>query len=831
MSSQWDLSWGRFGRSAALGLAVALVAPVTAAQDAVIEQTIPVEGIVAIEVPAAEPEAKSSTQVLDDVVVTARRRQERNVDVPISLAVLDGETLGNAGLTLATDIQERVAGLIVSMPNARLTSYTIRGLGSSSANDGIESSVGLFLDGVYLGRQGLSMFDLIDLDRVEVLRGPQGTLFGKNTTAGAVNIVTSAPTDSFETRGEITIGDRGARQLRGSINDSLIDGELAGRLTGYLSQRDGIIDNVYDGSTLNDRNKGGLRGQLLWTPSTALSGRFIAEYGDSDENCCVYPLSAPVRRDVQLRDEFMEYTRIGTDPADRVTDSDAPTHSTMRQKAASAEFNWDISDSLRLTSISAYRDWYFLPINDDATSLELASTSTLNDHQQYSQEFRFTHTSDDVDTVFGLFYIHQRLDGLERVILGRDTVGWVFGGVIRGYVPFATESNTGPALYAVIPPESLEGLTVDTSYFQSSDSVAGFASADWHLTDRIDLAAGLRYTYEWKRAAVDRTRYGGDPEASALAAGDPILAILDQALGTDLASLGFNGIIDDVAGGEYERANTYEEGDYSGQLSLSYKLTPDALVYISGARGYKGGGINLGFTGETIKPLFRPEQATSFEAGVKARLFENSWSLALTVYHTDIRDYQALTFDNERTLLANPRQINLLNVGEVRLRGAELEAYGFLAEGLMARIGVAYSDAVTTEFPNAPNEDTRENDKDLSGETLYNAPRWSGNAGLEYSYLFNAGVEAYAGLDYMIRSEYFGTVDHGRSSYIEGYGLGNVRVGLRNNSRSWDVSLWARNALDEDYVATVAPLYGVGDYGAVPGDPLSYGATLRVRWP
>ncbi|HEY1077937.1 MAG TPA: TonB-dependent receptor [Fontimonas sp.] len=829
--------WGRY--CLLLGLVGALVATSARADDASavqegaapVEETVPVETLRPAEPAEPAAAARSGTQVLDDVVVTARRRQERNVDVPISLAVLDGEALGNAGLTLATDIQERVAGLIVSMPNPRLTSYTIRGLGSSSANDGIESSVGLFLDGVYLGRQGLSMFDLIDLDRVEVLRGPQGTLFGKNTTAGAINIVTALPHDGFEVRGEATVGDQGAQQLRASINDSLIDGELAGRLTGYLSQRDGIVDNIYDGSTLNDRNKSGVRGQLLWTPSAGLSGRFIAEYGDSDERCCVYPLTAPVRRDVQLRDDFMEYERIGTDPAERRTDSDAPTSSKMRQKAASAEFNWDLSESLRLTSISGVRDWYFLPLNDDATSLELASTSTLNEHRQYSQEFRLTHSGDRVDTVIGLFYIHQRLDGLEQVILGRDTVGWVFGGVIRGYVPFATESNTGPALYAVIPPESLEGLTVDTSYFQSSDSVAGFASADWHLTDRLDLGAGLRYTYEWKRAAVDRTRYGGDPDASVLAAGDPILAILDEALGTDLASLGFNGIIDDVAGGEYERANDYEEGDYSGQLSLSYKLAPDAQVYISGARGYKGGGINLGFTGESIKPTFKPEQATSVEAGVKARLFDNSWSLALTVYHTDIKDYQALTFDNERTLLSNPRQINLLNVGKVRLQGVEFEAYGFLAAGLMARIGVAYSDAVTVSFPNAPNEDTRENDKDLSGETLYNAPRWSGNAGLEYSILFDAGLESYIGLDYMVRSEYYGTVDRGRSSFIDGYGLGNARLGLRSQSRSWDVSVWARNVLDEDYVAAVAPLYGVGDYGAVPGDPLAYGATLRVRWP
>ncbi|HVT35056.1 MAG TPA: TonB-dependent receptor, partial [Nevskiaceae bacterium] len=395
---------------------------------------------------AAPAEARAQAQTLDDVVVTARRRQERSLDVPISLAVLDGQALGEAGLTLPTDIQERVPGLVVSVPNARLTTYTIRGLGSSSANDGIESSVGLFLDGVYLGRQGLSIFDLIDLERVEILRGPQGTLFGKNTTAGAISIVTRAPTDQYEGNVEGTVGSIGARQLRAAINGPLLDGTLAGRLTGYVSRRDGTVFNVYDGNTLNDRNKFGLRGQLLWTPRADLSVRFIAEHAEQHENCCVFPLTAPVRAAVQARDDYMEYLRVGTNPYDHLVDSDAPTRSDQRQQALSAELNWDLGALGQLTSISAWRDWHFVPLNDDATSLRLASTSTGDHHRQLSEELRLASSFDHVDVVGGLYYLHQHLDGLERVILGKDTVGWVFGGLIRQKVlPFATQSNTGPA--------------------------------------------------------------------------------------------------------------------------------------------------------------------------------------------------------------------------------------------------------------------------------------------------------------------------------------------------------------------------------------------------
>lgn len=794
--------------------------------------------------PSPEGGEPTATQQIDEVVVTARRKQERAIEVPISMAVLDGEQLGEAQLTLATDIQERVPGLVVSVPNPRLTTFAIRGLGSSSANDGIESSVGLFLDGVYLGRQGLSIFDLIDLDRVEILRGPQGTLFGKNTTAGAISIVTAAPSEEYEARVEGTLSNLHGRQLRASINDGLMEGELAGRLTGYLTQRDGNITNVFNDQTLNARDKHGLRGQLRWTPAEDLTGRFIAEYGSFDEQCCVYPLTAPVRNAVIQRDAYMEYTRIGTNPFERQTDSDAPTRSEMTQKALSAEFVWDLAANHQLTSLTAWRDWYFLPTNDDATSLHLAYTGTLNRHRQISQEFRLNSEFDDIEVVSGLFYLRQRLRGLEKVILGDDTVGWVFGGLLREYSDAdATESNTGPALYAVIPPETLDGLTVDTAYFQMTQSVAAFGAVDWHLSEQLDWSLGLRYTYEKKDSAVDRTRYGGNPDATILSAGDPaleaaqpalpllepVISVIETAIQTQLPTRGFSGILDDVAGGEYSRATRYNEGDFSGQTALSYEWAEDLVTYVSAALGYKGGGINLGFTGESVTPTFRPERATSYEMGLKTRLFERAVSLSLAAYHTRVKDYQALTFDEEQTLLQNPRQINLLNVGRVRLQGVELESYGYAAEGLRFRAGLAYSDAVTVDFPNAPNEDTRENNKNLSGKQLYNAPRWTSTAGLEYSYLSARDLDLFAGYDYSYRSGYWGTVEHGRASYIEGYSLSNARLGLRSGDRLWDISVWCRNLYDRDYLATVYPLYGVGDYGAVPADPRTYGLTLRMQ--
>ena len=775
--------------------------------------------------PAATKESKVELQA---VYVTARRKKERLEEVPISLAVLDGKALGEAGLTLPTDIQERVPGLVVSVPNARLTSYTIRGLGSSSANDGIESSVGLFLDGVYLGRQGLSIFDLVDLERVEVLRGPQGTLFGKNTTAGAINIVTRAPTRTFEASLDGSAGNFGFRQLRGSLNGALPGEDWSGRLTGYLTRREGLIRNVFDGSDLNARDKYGLRGQLGWAPREGLSGRFIAEFGETAEDCCAYPLVGPVRPAVAERDAYMEYTRPSVNAFDRLADADQPTRTNVRQKALAAEFNWEINPRHKLVSLSAVRDWFFLPQNDDATSLHLAFTSTLNQHRQYSQEFRLDSDFEAFDSTVGLFYIRQDFAGRERVILGDEIGGWVFGGLIRQNVwPDATISNSGPALYAVIPPETLDGTTITTPYTQLSDSLAGFASLSWHLGERLDLTTGLRYTQEWKEAEVSRTRTGGNPGASPLSLTDN-LTPLGMLIGQDLSPFTFGGLLDDVAGGDFQRANKRREGNWSGQVALSYKFQPRLIGYASAARGYKSGGINLGVTGESVQPTFKPEQATSFELGLKGRLFKR-FGFSSAVYYTDIRDYQALTFDDEQTLLPNPRQTNLLNVGKVRLRGVEFDLQGYLLAGLRGRLGAAYNDAISTEFPNAPDEDTRGNDKDLSGKTLYNAPRWTGTAGLEYIHGSAGGRELVLAWDYSLRSSYYGTVERGRATRIESYDLSNARIGLRGR-RLWDVSVWVRNVFDEDYTASVYPLYGVGDYGAFAGDARTYGATLRLNF-
>ena len=652
------------------------------AQAAETTATIPVQTLP--EARAPEPNAEQAVaqpEGLDTVVVTARRKKEKADAVPISMVVLDGAKLAEAGLYRPQDIQERVPGLVVSVPNPRLTSYTIRGLGSSSANDGIESSVGLFLDGVYLGRQGLSIFDLVDLDRIEVLRGPQGTLFGKNTTAGAFNIVTKAPTPEFSALLEGSRGNLGYQQLRGSLNGGLIGSTLSARLTGYLTRRDGTIENLFDDRKFQGQHKEGLRGQLLFAPSETLRSRLIVEYGQADEQCCVFLLTA-YRDVIRQRDAYIEYQREPTDPYARKVQYDSRVAIELRQKAASNELTWSFGEdaAYTLTSITAWRDWRFTPFNDEATSREIVPLSgSINHHRQVSQELRLASKIGAFDWTGGMFLIEQKLDALDRFVVGKELIPWAFGGVLRTQTGLPlTRSNSGLLFDLVTPGENAAGAANLTSGAQTSRSGALFGNVDWHLTPKFDTSFGLRFTRELKRGSVVRTRRSPmnnatvDPTNPASFPQLPTAVL--QAVGVnDPRNVTLDTILDQVIGGPYSRQSSYSEGQFSGQLSLGYQWLPNLRSYFTAARGYKGGGLNLGVIGGSVQETFRPEIATSFELGVKSQFFRRRLGVNAAVYHTIVRDYQALTFDNEPALFPNPAQVNLLNVGKVRLQGIELD--------------------------------------------------------------------------------------------------------------------------------------------------------------
>lgn len=765
---------------------------------------------------------------INTIVITARRLEESAQEVPVSVVNVTGRSLEQAGITTAQELQNVVSGLQVMVPNPRLAQFTLRGLGSSSFNEGLESSVGFFVDGVYLGRQSMSITDLIDIERIEVARGPQGTLFGKNATAGTIHVITQKPQFTPETLMEVSAGSFNTLNVRGTTTGPLSD-TLAVRLTGWHNERDGLLENRRNGEFYNDRQREGLRGQLLWTPTSRLSTRVIAELSRVDELCCGFPLKGEPSKSIKASDEYVLYQRPSGNPFDRIGDYDVRPSSKVEQYAVSSETQWDFSLRHRLVSLSAYRHFQFQPLSDDNTSLDLVQGGTSTTSEQFSQELRIDSRWRKAESVFGLYYLNQTTQGAEYGLLGKDITQWVFGGLIRQQLPFANRNNTGLLLNALIPPETLAGMQVDTPFSQRTNSVGAFGSLNWHVTDQLDLSAGLRYTYEWKDTEVSRQRSGGNPNASPLALTNN-LAPLGQLLGINLGAVTFNQLLDDSVGGEFERQLAIKEGAISGHAGVSWKWSPMVMNYLTYSRGVKSGGVNLGVTGERVQPTFRPETVDSFELGLKSLWWDERLLFNVAAYHALVTDYQALTFDESSTILANPRLNNLLNVGKVSLTGVDLDLQLALPRQWEVRAGISYNRAITEDFTNAPDEDTLENTRDLSGEPLANAPRWSGNVGVNKQWLLDGGYTAYLATDYHYRSRFNTTLERSRNAFVEGYGVAGARLGLQAKA-GWDASLWVRNVFNEDYIAAIQTLYGVGAYGAFAGEPRFIGGTLRLIWP
>lgn len=786
--------------------------------------------------PLPDPtERREAALQLPTLVITARRSEEKSQDVPGSVAVIAGDELERGGFHSVQDLPQQVAGMVVAQPNPRLTNISIRGLGAIPFNDGLESSTGVVVDGVYVGPQSFAALDQMDIERVEVLRGPQGTLFGKNTTGGIVQLITRTPTPAFEAAFKPSVGSLDARSWQGLLNTPIIAGELAGRVTAFSDHHDGWLRNIFNGDDLNAKDRHGLRGQLLWTPNPDWKGRFIADWNHQDESCCVYPLITPIKPLIANRDGYMEYTRPSLNPFDRVVDEDenAQFRNRLDQHRLSAEITRQLGERHQLVSVSALNRWDFTPSAGDYTSLLIVRNSGVSDaHDILSQELRLHSHFDQFDTIAGLYYYQQETRGNDFLVAGPDLVRWVLGGLVRERVPTATYSNSGAALDAAVPPETYDGFTQNTPFEQRSRSIAAFGSADWHATRQLTLTAGLRYTRDRKHATVQRSLTGGQPQQSPANFLDVLRTVTatanqSPAPTTPVPNVSVTEII---FGHEFQADDRYDDDHWTGQLAARYALNDDTNLYALAAQGYKAGGINLGVTDPGTPRTFGPELALSYELGVKGNTAGERIGYSLATYRTDIDGFQALTFHSTSGLVPSHRLNQILNVSQVALRGAELELSGYVLPRLLGRFGLAYSKATTVDFTNAPDEKTQKNTKDLSGQQLFNAPLWTGTVGLNWSQPLTAIYQLNVDTTVSYASEYNGVVEKADNTIVAAHSVTNLGIGLANHPQQWELRLWSRNLWDENYLNSFFPLYGIGHYGALASTPRMVGLSFQLRW-
>lgn len=752
----------------------------------------------------------SVRSTIEEVVVTARRRDESAQDVPIALSVVSSEALAATGAFNLTEVQRLAPSLQIMALNPRNTNINIRGLGANVAlaNDGLENGVGVYIDNVYYGRPGQSQFDLIDLQQIEVLRGPQGTLFGKNTTAGAVNITTSKPSIESSIQAEGTYANEGYRQLRTSLTGPLVDETLAYRLTIGYTERGGLVDNVHTGQESNDYVNETVRGQLLYQPTDDVEVRIIGDYSSQESNGVAQSIAGvfdTYNNGTKIANNFNDriaragYTPVSIDPYDRKVDLEAHYQANMESYGLSAQVDWQLEDS-KLTSITAYRGWNWNPGNDmDGTSLSVLPIAEQSNRQrQFSQEIRLASNGNElVDYVAGVYYLWQRNTAEADRFYGTDAGTWFLPN-LPAHVSNAALGNFGGSSF-------LEPTT---------HSYAAFGQLAWHLSEKWELTTGLRYTYEDKEGVYRQAPSGGDLSGLTPTEVATVNAVRNNFYGTQ----------------DYVTERTDES--VSGLISLSYAITDDVLAYASYSRGGKSGGLNLTNLPAGVESSVDPETVDNYEIGLKSQWLDSRLTANLAVFNTEIDKYQS-SITEARSDGSSVTYI--ASAGKVRSRGAELDLSYQINDYLSVNSSVAYTEATFLDYANAQQAPEREylgKIQDLTGEKLPGVPVLAWNIGLNATlpldHVFN-DVELYGNANYAYRDGYNTVATKSIHAELDDLGLLSARVGLRTYDGHWDLSLWAKNLTNEDYLNTMS----VDNSGLVLGvvaEPRLIGATLRANF-
>lgn len=753
-----------------------------------------------------------SSSSLDEVTVTARRRSEEVQEIPIPIAVIGAKELDNSTSFNVNRVKELVPSVQLYSSNPRNTTLNIRGLGSTFGltNDGIDPGVGFYVDGVYYARPAATTLDFIDVEQIEVLRGPQGTLFGKNTTAGTFNISSRQPT--FVTTGifEQSFGNFGFIQTKASISGPLVKDKLAARLSFTGTHRDGTIYNVATEDHTNTLNNQGVRGQLLYLPTDRISIAFAGDYTRQrpDGYAQVYAGTAPTQRP-----EFRQFEQIIADlnydlpsrnPFDRVIDTNTPWRSNQDMGGVSLNADFKIGKGT-LTSTTAWRTWKWGPSNDrDFTGLNAINKSQAPSiHHQWSQELRYSgDINERLNGTIGLFAFYQQLDpdGSHTLEAGSDQ--WRF-----------VQNNQNPLWQT---PGLLDGLSQETKPSFRNFSGALFSQLDWKITGKLIATPGIRLNYDQKAVDFEQTVSGG------LKTSDPELIALQNRVFSPLA------FQVDV-----------EDWNVSGQLGLRYAFNKRAMAYATYSYGFKPVGLNLGGipteNGEPVLDLavVQPERVSHFEVGFKTKPLSNS-TLNFTVFNTDIFDYQTTVRSAEIGVIRG----YLANAEQVRASGAELEVTYSLPRHFRFTTSVSYTDGEYVKFTNAPVplEETGIGGnelKDISGGILPGISKWSFATGIEaftIGKLIGQEGAFFIGSDVFYRSAFSSNPTPSDYLNIDGYALINARFGFRTQE-GITVYVWSRNLANTDYFEQLLAAGGnAGHYAGVLGDPRTYGVTLRYNF-
>jgi outer membrane receptor protein involved in Fe transport len=816
---------------------------------------------------ALAAEATSNAPVLEEIIVTAQKRSENLQDVPISVVAINAQQVQDAGITNIRNMAILTPGLTVtSEGNEAITTVRIRGIGTVGDNPGLESSVGVNIDGVYRPRNGVAFGDLGEIEQIEVLYGPQGELFGKNTSAGVINVTTKRPSNTFGATAELTGGNFTAMEARASVTGPLSD-TVAGRLyagfqqnKGWLSVVNGVGPSTQNNT--NNRHAYNTRGQLLITPSDDVDILIIADYAKRNESCCgaVVQYPGPFQPIVNI---FASTPALGGVPGGlgnsplvgqpgvtRLPNSytayaNWPIVQRVQDMGVSGELNWNLGFG-KLTSITAWRDNSVSGGNDvDYTAIDLIwfpdhGNDNSTDFKQFSEELRLAGKSGPLDWLVGAFFNNEILTNRAQLSIGdqfETYVSAVASASTRGQIPF------DPLLISQItgnpPGATYFGTGYFDSYKQTARSFALFTNETWEITQGLDLTVGMRGTQEKKTATADFNSIGGGPGCSAILSHIGGVLATPQPAPLFLIGYGcFSGLDPEFSGTGFDQSNT--EGNLSGTVKLSYRFNPDVMTYASWANGYKAGGFNLSRVTSAATPAdplglkpdydthFPRETVQSYEVGIKTTLFDKTLRLNGALFYQKYNDFQLNTFTGI--------QFVVTSLKEVVSKGVSLDfAWATPLSGLTITGGVTQALTNIDNFGTAEGDFCggpgntgclmRENDR------LSFAPLWSGALSAVDLIPVSGTLGIRSSVEWKYNSSYNTGSDLDPRKIQGAFGLLNARIGLGALDESWSVEAWGANLADKYYYAVAfdSP-FQYNTITSYLGAPRTFGLTARMKF-
>lgn len=810
----------------------------------------------------------------DEIIVTASKREQTLQEVPIAVSVIDDRAIEQSNVQDLFDLQTMVPSLRISqLQNSSQSNFIIRGFGNGANNPGIESSVGVFIDGVYRSRSAAAIADLPVLERVEILRGPQSTLFGKNVSAGAISITTKKPQFEWGGSVEASYGRFEEVIFKGSLTGPISD-KLAFRISGSTNNREGFYTNVVDGSKLNERDRWSVRADLLFEPTDNLSFRVIGDYNKIDEVCCgaIQLINGPATTFAIGGPNPPFLGKTVDSAADRAYSVafDEQVTNQLTGKGVSGQMDWDWGGAA-LTSITAYREQSDTSQTDaDFSAAAIITNPQARSFETFTQEIRLASTGDNtLDWLIGGFYFDESVESQRDVIFGPDARGYTDGLTLLLGAPGAlgaTEAALG------LPAGSFfaNGTGVFGDYQLDDTSFSIFGQLDLHLTERLTLSGGVAYLDDKKEVIANslltdvlsnlnlvqigfggafQTLTGGQAPTPANFALFPVQFAQAQAISTTACTPMTVPFCNQLLGlaplqffdPQVNYPNANESGVFKGDkvtytLRAAYDVSDWLNAYFTYSKGWKASAVNL--SSDSSPPDINgfgraagPEDVTLYEVGFKAKFDQGYINIAL--FDQTIKGFQSNIFNGTGFVLAN--------AGEQSVRGFEVESLWQPAEPLVATFGVTYLDPEYDSFVNAPCASfvgaapaaclvPGATTFDASGLRPAGIPKWAIATSLTYTQPLSDTLEVYTRGELDWQSDVQAIENVPQSVASRQVTNLNVSVGF-NWENGFEIQGWMRNALNDKYIIQAFPSVAqAGSFSGYLNEPRTYGVTVRKKF-